>query len=544
MSSTINNRLMFTILKSFSADLTLEELSLLLLVDFSQLKRIIYYERWITKPSEWPHKSFSGAYHEESFEKQFVCLFDRCFKKYVNSDIGAVKKVIYQVLTRGGFTHQDAEQVLEKYFCSDFQAAKNRLKDRFSAKEHEDMSNVIAKVDQAKSYDQLADHLFHEFAYDLIYSAQTRWLTSEKWGGNETIADQTTPDLRDMLFCMTHQGISGRMGREQMFALAKAGNQYACYEIGELYYHGYIKKTGEKNYQKACEWYSKAPDHPAANWMLGYCILNNFYPHVPNNEIDYKAALDYFNKAISIQTPYGESPEALTSIGVLWLDGHYPADDFYATRRCLPADEKKALEYFEKADRLGYHYATNRIALHHYNAGRYDEAFRHYSRSAEMIDDGYVLNNLGRMYENGLGCERNAKKACECYLKALHEVLEDDVTAWAKFNAGRVYATRVKDQPINCFKYDLNQAFELFVDSMRDLKTEVHDQMLWVMIDILLKDDLSSLTVRERKKWKHVTMDRAESYLKSVDIQSLDSKSKARAEEIQNRLPRLRYIGE
>lgn len=318
-------------------------------------------------------------------------------------------------------------------------------------------------------------------------------------------------ELSEIISCMLLQGISGRMGREGLFALANNNNEYAAYEIGELYMHGYITRNHKPDYKKACHWYARAPHHPGALWSLGYCVLNNYYPYVPDKKIDYKAALDYFNKAQSAQSFTGGSPEALTSIGQLWEEGHYPADDFADTGRCLPKNKKKALEYYSRADELGYHYATNRIALDHEKMGRYSKAFECFKRSAEMVPDGYVLNKLGLMYENGIGCQRDVIKACEHYIGAVESVLEDDVTDWAMFNAGRVYAGRLDGQPLSYF--NLQKAFDLFNEALRGLSVEKHDQVLVEMLNILLMADVSSLTDQEVERRKDEIREWSEAYL-------------------------------
>lgn len=343
-------------------------------------------------------------------------------------------------------------------------------------------------------------------------------------------------ELTDIIECMLFQGLSGRMGRETLFALAKQGNSYAAMEIGDLYLHGYITRNHKADYAKACEWYARANNHPCALWTLGYCIMNNYYPVVHESEIDYKKALDYFNKAQSVKTLSGGSPEALTSIGQLWEDGHYPADDFEITHRCLPKNKKKAMEYYVQADTMGYHYATNRIALDHEKMGRYEKAFECFKRSAEMVPDGYVLNKLGLMYENGIGCQRDVIKACEHYIGAVESVLEDDVTDWAMFNAGRVYAGRLDGQPLSYF--NLQKAFDLFNEALRGLSVEKHDQVLIEMLNILLMTDVSSLTDQEVRRRKDETREWAEAYL-SAENTSQEIRENPNTSIIRTRIKRL-----
>ena len=207
-------------------------------------------------------------------------------------------------------------------------------------------------------------------------------------------------DLLEIIDCMLYRGISGRMGREAIIALAKKKNTMACLELGELYYHGYVTRNHKPDYKTACEFYTQSGRHPTALWTLGYCIMNNYWPVVEKEKIDYLKARDYFNQAISITTKTGESAPAYTSLGQLWEEGHYPEDNFASTHMCKPRDMKQALYYYKKAADMGYHYAANRM-------GRYYEkealahptikenrksAFEWFEKSVSFIADGYALN--------------------------------------------------------------------------------------------------------------------------------------------------------
>ena len=316
-------------------------------------------------------------------------------------------------------------------------------------------------------------------------------------------------EMIDIVECMLYRGISGRMGREGVIELAKRGNTLAALEVGELYYYGYITRNHKRDYKSACEWYEKAGNHPTALWTLGYCIMNNYYPVVDRDEIDYLKARDYFDRALKISTDSSYSAPAYTSLGQLWEDGHYPEDDFATTRRCKPRNMEYALEYYQKAAELGYHYATNRLGLYHEkrglpqignNTGDRKKAFDYFMRSVELVADGYAFNKLGNYYETGFGCEANPSTACEYYMRGVDEVLEDDITGWNLFNAGRVCANRIASQPERF--YNLPRAFDLFSDALRKLPVASHGKVLLEVMEILLFDDTSALSpevVRQKK---------------------------------------------
>lgn len=337
--------------------------------------------------------------------------------------------------------------------------------------------------------------------------------------------DISENELIAMIECMLYRGISGRMGREGVFALARQGVGLAALEVGELYYHGYCTRNHKPDFQKACEWYRKAGSHPTALWTLGYCIMNNYYPQVEKSEIDYAAARDYFVKASSITTESCASAAAITSLGQLWEEGHYPADDFDSTHRCEKPNVERAIEYYKQADSLGYHYATNRLGLYYERNHDADKAFSFFSRSVELVPDGYAFNKLGQYYEKGFGCEANPSKACECYMHGVDDVLEDDITGWNLFNAGRVCANRITGQPTRY--YNLPRAFDLFEDALRILPIENHDQILLEMIDVLLYGDISGFSTEMLGRKKDSTKSWANRYLaKSTDSPKMQRNEK------------------
>lgn len=330
-------------------------------------------------------------------------------------------------------------------------------------------------------------------------------------------------DFDEFVDCMLYRGISGRMGREAIVAMAKKGNCLAALELGELYYHGYVTRNHMPDYKTACEYYKQAGQHPTALWTLGYCIMNNYHPVVDEDKVDYLAARDYLMSAIEAKTESGVSAAAYTSLGQLWEEGHYPADDFATTHRCLPADMNQALAYYELADAQGYHYATNRLGRHYerksaHLAGKSNlkvKAFDYFQRSIGLVVDGYALNKLGYYYETGFGCEVNPDKACECYMRGVDEVLEDDITGWNFFNAGRVCANRIKNQPQ--WYYDLPRAFDLFVEALRKLPVKDHGKVLIEMMEILSFDDVTALDPAVVKRKKYEMQYRVNLYLDEVE---------------------------
>ena len=351
-------------------------------------------------------------------------------------------------------------------------------------------------------------------------------------------------ELSEFSDCILHLGISGRMGRERLIVLANAGNRMAALELGELYYYGYITRNHRPDFKTACEWYKKAGDHPVALWSLGYCIMNNLYPVVDSTKIDYKLARDYFEQTLAITTENRISAAAWTSIGILWETGHFPTNDFSITGKCEKPNKARAIELYEKADKLEYHYATNRLGLYYEKKGRIphqsseedkQKAFNYFSRSVSLVVDGYALNKLGLYYEEGFGCAFNPDKACEYYIRGVEEPLADDITGWNYFNAGRVYANRIRNQPQIYF--DLSRAFNYFDEALRKLPVEEHGTILLEMLEIINLTNHSSHVLAQIIFQTRVWIER----FLNFDINENTDRDKRKAARLSQQVKEIRY---
>lgn len=304
--------------------------------------------------------------------------------------------------------------------------------------------------------------------------------------GNINMSSKETSELVDL---MLNKGFSGKMGRHTLLSMAMNGNPCAMFEIGEMCYYGYLSENGNPDYLSAYTWYLKAGQkrHPAALWTLGYMEMNRIYnPDGQDSPINYVRVYDFLNRAKSLG-----SPAAITSIGQLWEEGHIPSDDYSSSRSFKPANKGLAIEMYSQADKLGYHYATNRLAKAAEEAGDYKKAFSLFYRVAQMIADGYTYNKLGLMYESGKGCKRDPDEACRYYLMSVENVFPNDVTPWGMFNAGRVYCGRILGQ--NKTSIDSKKGLSLMFKALDNLQLKEHGQVIIEIVEVLIREAVRNI---------------------------------------------------
>lgn len=155
--------------------------------------------------------------------------------------------------------------------------------------------------------------------------------------------DISNTEASSLVDLMLNKGFSGKMGRHTLFQMAHEGNACAMFEVGEMFYYGYVVEGGSSHFSEAYRWYLQAAKkmHPAALWTLGYMEINGiFNPDGNGKPINYNRAYHYFTLAEGLG-----SPAAMTSIGQLWEEGHVPSDDYSESGKFFEADIEKALTY-------------------------------------------------------------------------------------------------------------------------------------------------------------------------------------------------------
>lgn len=131
--------------------------------------------------------------------------------------------------------------------------------------------------------------------------------------------------------------------RQYFLAAAERGLSIAQLAIGSMLMGDY---GGEPNMQEAVRWLSAAADQGHTNAMKMLAILN-FELSTTETPIDVKTAISWLEKAVA----EGRDALALLMLGDIYFEG-----------RGVEKDEKRGVEYFEQAAKLGDDGAHKKLA--------------------------------------------------------------------------------------------------------------------------------------------------------------------------------------
>ncbi|KAG2213424.1 hypothetical protein INT47_009098 [Mucor saturninus] len=193
---------------------------------------------------------------------------------------------------------------------------------------------------------------------------------------------------------------------------AKYHDPYSQIWIG-IYY---MKGLGvERNYIEAKLWFEKASENPLG--AVAFVHLGWLYHKGLGVPQSYNKAFEMYEIALKAENNDGARRYAYTCLGLLYQNGHGVSQSY-----C------RAKEYFQKAidleDEDGYNCMGDVYKHGHGVNVDYNEAFLWYLKCARACDNSlYVCDegwlNLGIMYLNGLGTDKNVNLALFYLRKAL-----------------------------------------------------------------------------------------------------------------------------
>lgn len=182
---------------------------------------------------------------------------------------------------------------------------------------------------------------------------------------------------------------------EQAWQAAQNGDANAYYWLGCFYYQG---EGTKQNYTEALKYFQKAANNGDA---YSYAWIAKIYYYGNGCAQNYEEAFKWFLKAAN----------AGQTVVYGWLGLVY-----YEGKGCNK-NYGEAIKWLNKAAENGDSSCYGYLGSSYYELQDFQEAFKWTSKA---VENGDIASNtgLGIMYVNGLGTERNEKKALDCFKKA------------------------------------------------------------------------------------------------------------------------------
>lgn len=182
---------------------------------------------------------------------------------------------------------------------------------------------------------------------------------------------------------------------EQAWQAAQNGDANAYYWLGCFYYQG---EGTKQNYTEALKYFQKAANYGDA---YSYAWIAKIYYYGNGCAQNYEEAFKWFLKAAN----------AGQTVVYGWLGLVY-----YEGKGCNK-NYGEAIKWLKKAAENGDSSCYGYLGSSYYELQDFQEAFKWTSKA---VENGDIASNtgLGIMYVNGLGTERNEKKALDCFKKA------------------------------------------------------------------------------------------------------------------------------
>ena len=181
----------------------------------------------------------------------------------------------------------------------------------------------------------------------------------------------------------------------------KAGNTFASYKLGKMYYE-------QEDFQNAAKHYEKC-DNRFADYFLGKIYLDE-----QREMYDIEKGLKYMTKAAM-----GENEWAQYQLGNIYCLDKYGIQDI-----------KKAYGWYTKAEQHGNEFASYKLGKICYDLENYSEAVEHF----EKCNNQYANYYLGKIYLDEEKGMFNPDKGLEYLTKAAMEENE-----WAQYQLGNIY---------------------------------------------------------------------------------------------------------
>lgn len=257
--------------------------------------------------------------------------------------------------------------------------------------------------------------------YAVLVKPQPIYIDDNRYELVENILNDTNISIKELEKMLKLQMKDGINYTYSIKKLAREGNPYASFELGEMEYKGLM--TGKPRYIESYKYLKVAEEknHPRATWLIAKMFLEGKLSN--NKDESIEEGFKYLYKAEKLG-----SIAAINNLGTCYLTGKNPNHQI---------EETKALNYFKKAASHNYVYSFNNLGKYYEKKGNYKKAFEYFLKSADL-EESWACNKVGEYYRLGLYPEKDEVKAYNYYKTALNVPLEL-LTPWAPFNLAKYF---------------------------------------------------------------------------------------------------------
>lgn len=206
----------------------------------------------------------------------------------------------------------------------------------------------------------------------------------------------------------------------------QSSNTEAHFRLAELFATG---RGGRIDFAGAARWYERAANagHSVSQYKLG-----EYYEKGLGVEKDLKVSQKWYRQAS--QQGYRQADDALAHVTSLLSAGQENLDDLsaealyklarsYSSKHTQPYDPKKGAELYLKAAERGFSEAQWDVARFYGRGDAYFPQDRkkqlYWLKQAVDLNNAFAMQDLGNLYERGLGVPENLATAIEWYRKAV-----------------------------------------------------------------------------------------------------------------------------
>ncbi len=211
--------------------------------------------------------------------------------------------------------------------------------------------------------------------------------------------------------CENKELVDYKQAKIYLEKLAQMGEARDLFNLAWIYNFG---KGVEKDLLKAKEYYEKAAN---LGFSSAYYNLAWLYYKDEVIEVNYEKALEYLRKGVELN-----NSNCINLLGLFYEKG-------YGVEKNI----ETAISYYKKIANFDK-YAANNLANYYRNNKNYKEAFKYYDLGSQFGNDE-SMNELGIIYEQGLGVTKDIQTALNYYNKAYNANLNPQ----AAYNIGLIY---------------------------------------------------------------------------------------------------------